>query len=516
MSIRKTLILSTSLLVIIAMIVIAFVVWQSSMSALRDSNAKSFIQTTNTIADQVATSVRFKKLGAVEEKLKSYLEENQTTLGDISLLLKDGSLLYSSSSKSTPPITSSQLPDAMEVTERLFHNSDKAIFLTPLLSGKKHQLVGYAVVEWRFTEIQQLEQNLLQTILMVGGGILVLALTSVVILIRVALVHPLTQFKQLTKQLTSGDCNLSRRIGYTKRNEFGELAHHINQFIATLETSLSTINQNSTDVADISNNLESNIEQLESKVRQQREDIKHSLTMGEELKTSVDSVKSQVEGASSSLEHAVSSAREGQKSLNNAVAQNYSLAKQTQESFDVAGSLNTQAGKVTHILEIIRSVAEQTNLLALNAAIEAARAGESGRGFAVVADEVRSLAEKTSTSTDQVENILIDLHKLSEQLMSSMKQGLDSAESCVAVIESASEQIDDIIDKVEHSNTSNLDVVSTNEQQFGSMTNLIEQLTHIDNQMDHLFQDSQQMTNHSKDLAENAEKTRTNLSAFNL
>ncbi|USD64622.1 methyl-accepting chemotaxis protein [Vibrio sp. SCSIO 43136] len=516
MSIRKTLILSTSILVIVAMVVITFVVWQSSMSALRASNQKGFIQTTNTIADQVATSVRFKKLDAVQEKLESYLEENQATLSDVSLLLKDGTLLYSSSNQSVAPVAKSQLPESLDSAQMLRSNSNTALFVTPLLSGKKRQLVGYAIVEWQYAEIKQLESKLLTTIFLVGGGILLLALASVVILVRVALVNPLTQFKFLTRQLASGDCNLSQRIDYTKRNEFGELAHYINQFIETLEKSLSTINQNSTDVANISTNLETNIEQLESKVRQQREDIRQSLAMGEELKTSVDSVKSQVEGASDSLEHAVNSARKGQQSLNDAVAQNHSLAQQTQEAFEVADALNSQAGKVTNILEIIRSIAEQTNLLALNAAIEAARAGESGRGFAVVADEVRSLAEKTSTSTDQVEEILVDLHKFSEQLIGSMKQGLDSAESCVTVIESASAQIDDIISKVEHSNTSNLDVVATNEHQFGSMTNLIDQLSHLNSQMEFLFHDSQQMTEHSKDLLQNAEKTRTNLKAFNL
>src|SRR5690606_30779621 len=45
----------------------------------------------------------------------------------------------------------------------------------------------------------------------------------------------------------------------------------------------------------------------------------------------------------------------------------------------------------------------------LNAAIEAARAGESGRGFAVVADEVRQLAQRTTSAT-------VEIHQLIEKL----------------------------------------------------------------------------------------------------
>ncbi|MGD8191828.1 methyl-accepting chemotaxis protein [Brevibacillus ginsengisoli] len=88
--------------------------------------------------------------------------------------------------------------------------------------------------------------------------------------------------------------------------------------------------------------------------------------------------------------------------------------------------LNERTEKVESIVSAINQIATQTNLLALNAAIESARAGEHGKGFAVVADEVRKLAEQSASATQEIATILESLRLESQNAVKQMQQGESS------------------------------------------------------------------------------------------
>lgn len=130
-------------------------------------------------------------------------------------------------------------------------------------------------------------------------------------------------------------------------------------------------------------------------------------------------------------------ARNGTQLLSTSVQMSNTILQHVAETSANIEQLNNESKNIENIVSTINDIAEQTNLLALNAAIEAARAGDQGRGFAVVADEVRKLASRTSTSTEEIKEVVRKNRKLTHDVtekMESVKQrAMDSNEQLTAV-----------------------------------------------------------------------------------
>ncbi len=131
----------------------------------------------------------------------------------------------------------------------------------------------------------------------------------------------------------------------------------------------------------------------------------------------------------------------GVSSINRTADEIRRMASRIEDASRSFQQLGGNSARITLMVETIRSIAERTNLLALNAAIEAARAGEQGRGFAVVADEVRKLAERTSSSTAEIETIVVNTQQLTIDAMQQIDSILVDARQSVSLTEDASDKV---------------------------------------------------------------------------
>lgn len=157
-------------------------------------------------------------------------------------------------------------------------------------------------------------------------------------------------------------------------------------------------------------------------------------------------------------------------------------ADQAGQSAEIINRLQTNSNNIGGILDVIKTIAEQTNLLALNAAIEAARAGEQGRGFAVVADEVRTLANRTQSSTEEIEQMISSLQTDARQAVDAMSSGQQQARGSVEQIEQVDQEIRAIQKIISELNAINEQIVEDTghqDQLLDAVTNSLERIVEL-------------------------------------
>ncbi|NTV77623.1 MAG: hypothetical protein HGA25_00390 [Clostridiales bacterium] len=143
---------------------------------------------------------------------------------------------------------------------------------------------------------------------------------------------------------------------------------------------------------------------------------KQIMIMGERIDSAVNAVKLLHENANVMI----FSGNEAMSTLEQLNTVNIKTKAAIDLIYNQTNETNEFAQKIKEATNVITAIAEETNLLSLNASIEAARAGESGRGFAVVADQIKKLAEQSSESAKQIEEIIRILIENSDKAVVTM------------------------------------------------------------------------------------------------
>lgn len=111
---------------------------------------------------------------------------------------------------------------------------------------------------------------------------------------------------------------------------------------------------------------------------------------------------------------------------------------------DVINRLGRRSEEIGNILTVIDEVADQTGLLALNAAILAAQAGEYGNSFSVVAVEIKNLAERTSSSTKEITELIGSVQSETRSSIEMAAAGLKSVDKGMKLVKEVSKALESI------------------------------------------------------------------------
>jgi len=264
----------------------------------------------------------------------------------------------------------------------------------------------------------------------------------------------------------------------------GSLLHALGTMVGSLRQMVTAINVDANKLVANADHIARASDEVAKAAEHQADSTSAMAAAIEELTVSSNHISDSARETARETSEAAELAGRGTERVNQASMAIQKIADTVTDASGRIHALEERANQVSTIASVIKDIAGQTNLLALNAAIEAARAGEQGRGFAVVADEVRKLAERTSSATLEIEQMISGIQQDTVGAVEAMNAALPEVQEGVALATSASESLQAIEDGSRRTLERVGEVADATKEQSTASTSIAQRVEQIANMVE--------------------------------
>ncbi|OON96986.1 MAG: hypothetical protein ATN36_04460 [Epulopiscium sp. Nele67-Bin005] len=287
-------------------------------------------------------------------------------------------------------------------------------------------------------------------------------------------------------EMAKGDFTVINTMNAKYDGQFAPIKTSLITISETLSSSLKNINQSAEEVSQGAGEISSGTSELAKSTIEQSQIIENFVVATDEIAHHITNTMEQFKESEIISNEAKQKAHNGAHTMSNMLT-----------SMD---AINESSQKISEVLKTVESIADQTSLLALNATIEAARAGEAGKGFAVVANEIRELADRSTESVKEIEEVI--------------KTSIHSVEEGQAMANETADSLQDIVETVEKNASITKKLLETSKEQQQSISELADGTKQIAALVQTNSATTEESASISEDLAQQAQNLKQSLSYF--
>jgi len=252
---------------------------------------------------------------------------------------------------------------------------------------------------------------------------------------------------EVVSKAASGD--LTGKVTINGSDAIGQLGNGLAKMFENLRSLLNNVQKAGIQVTTSATEIAASARQQEATGIEQAQTSVEILSTTKEISANTSQLLKTMEDATAVADYTTNATAEAQGNLKRMDSTMQHMVSATDSINAKLAALSEKASNINSVLITITKVADQTNILSLNAAIEAEKAGEAGRGFSVVATEIRRLADQTSVSTWDIEQMLKEMQSAVSASVMGMDKFSEEIRRSVGEVRQVAEQLSSVMDQVQ-------------------------------------------------------------------